>query len=151
MPLVRTATPEDLLTIATLEQNWAREGSMIGFEAGGIASFASYIDSTDQSIWVAESRNEIVGYVSATIYKTSKFAVVPHEESHVEIDDLYVSPEYRSRSLGSRPVEAVLDFARARGIRYATVFTSSSRVADIMRFYENRGFEPWGIQFFRKV
>ena len=151
MPLVRTATPQDLRAIAMLEQNWVREGSMIGFEPGGIASFASYIDSTDKSIWVAESQNEVVGYVSTTIHKASRFAVVPHEEPHVEIDDLYVSPGYRSRSLGSRLVEAVLDFGRARGIHYATVFSASSRVAEIMRFYGNQGFEPWGIQFFRKI
>lgn len=124
---------------------------MIGFEAGGTASFASYIDSTDKSIWVAESQNEVVGYVSTTVHKTSMLAVVPSEGAYVEIDDLYVSPGYRSRSLGSRLVEAVLDFARARGIHYATVFSASSRVSDIMRFYGNQGFEPWGIQFFRKI
>ena len=151
MPRIRTATPKDLRTIATLERNWAREGSMIGFVAGGIAGFAGYIDSTDKSLWVAESQADIVGYVSTTIHKTSGFAVVPNEDPYVEIDDLYVSPGYRSRSLGSRLVEAVLDAARARGIRYATAFTSSSRVAEIMRFYENQGFEPWGIQFFRKI
>ena len=151
MSIVRTATPQDLRSIATLEKNWEREGSMIGFVAGGIAKFASYIGSTDKSMWVVEARDEIVGYVTATIHKTSNFAVVPHEEPHVEIDDLYVSPESRSQSLGADLVEVVFDFARARGVHYATVFTSSSRVADIMRFYENQGFEPWGIQFFRKV
>ena len=151
MPLVRKATPQDLGAIATLEQNWEREGSIIGFEAGGIANFARYLDSLDKSIWVAESSDEIVGYASATVHETSKLAVVPHEEPYVEIDDLYVSPEHRSRSIGSRLVEAVLDSARERGIRYATLFTSASKVADIMRFYENQGFEPWGIQFFRHV
>ena len=124
---------------------------MIGFLAGGIAKFACYIGSTDKSMWVVEASDEIVGYVTATIHKTSNFAVVPDEEPHVEIDDLYVSPESRSQSLGADLVEVVFDFARARGVHYATVFTSSSRVADIMRFYENQGFEPWGIQFFRKV
>ena len=124
---------------------------MIGFDAGGIANFARYMGSTDKSIWVAESQDDVVGYVTTTIYKTSKFAVVPAEEPYVEIDDLYVSPECRSQSLGAELIEVVLDFARARGIHYATAFASSSRVADTMRFYENQGFEPWGIQFFRKI
>ena len=151
MPLIRTATRQDLRAIATLEEHWEREGSIIGFEAGGIANFARYVDSPDKSIWVAESQDAIVGYASATVHPTSKLAVVPDEEPYVEIDDLYVSPEHRSRSIGSKLVEAVLDLARERGIGYATLFTSSSRVADIMRFYENQGFEPWGIQFFRHV
>ena len=73
---------------------------MIGFDAGGIANFARYMGSTDKSIWVAESQDDVVGYVTTTIYKTSKFAVVPAEEPYVEIDDLYVSPECRSQSLG---------------------------------------------------
>ena len=151
MTIVRTATPQDLRAIARLEQNWLGEGSIIGFEAGGIASFARYIGSASQSIWVAESQGQIVGYVSTTIHGTSRLAVVPDEEPCVEIDDLYVSPEYRSQSIGSRLMETVLDFARARGVHHATAFTSSSRVADIMRFYENQGFEPWGIQFFRRI
>lgn len=151
MPLIRTATRQDLRAIATLEENWEREGSIIGFEAGGIANFASYVDSLDKSIWVAESSDEIVGYVSATVHETSELAVVPHEEPYVEIDDLYVSPEHRSRSIGSRLVDAVLDLARELGVHYVTLFTSSSKVADIMRFYENQGFEPWGIQFFRHI
>ena len=151
MPLIRAATQKDLRAIATLEENWEREGSIIGFEAGGIASFASYVDALDKSIWVAESHDEIVGYASATVHETGELAVVPHGEPYVEIDDLYVSPEHRSRSIGSGLVDAVLDLARERGIHYATLFTSSSKVADIMRFYENQGFEPWGIQFFRQV
>lgn len=148
---IRIATRQDLRAIATLEENWEREGSIIGFEAGGIENFASYVDSPDKSIWVAESQDAIVGYVSATVHQTSNLAVVPHEGPYVEIDDLYVSPEHRSRSIGSRLVESALDLARERGIHYATLFTSSSKVADIMRFYENQGFEPWGIQFFRRV
>ena len=151
MPLIRRATRQDLRAIATLEENWEREGTIIGFEAGGIANFASYVGSLDKSIWVAESSDEIVGYAAATVHETSELAVVPHEEPYVEIDDLYVSPEHRSRSIGSKLVDAVLDLARERGIHYATLFTSSSKVADIMRFYENQGFEPWGIQFFRQV
>lgn len=151
MPLIRTATRQDLRAIATLEENWEREGTIIGFEAGGIANFASYVDSLDKSIWVAESSDEIVGYAAATVHETSELAVVPHEEPYVEIDDLYVSPEHRSRSIGSKLVDAVLDLARERGVHYATLFTSSSKVVDIMRFYENQGFEPWGIQFFRHV
>ena len=82
MPLIRTATRQDLRAIATLEENWEREGSIIGFEAGGIANFASYVDSLDKSIWVAESSNEIVGYASATVHESSKLAVVPHEEPY---------------------------------------------------------------------
>lgn len=96
-------------------------------------------------------QNEIVGYVTASIYKTSELAVVPSEEAYIEIDDLYVSPEYRSKTIGSKMVEAVLEFARTQMIRYATVFTASSRVVDIMRFYTNQGFQSWGIQFYRRI
>ena len=125
---------------------------MIGFEPGGLASFAGYLESASKSLWVAEADDQaIVGYVSATIHETSTFAVVPPKEPHIEIDDLYVRPNFRSQSVGAKLVETVLEFARARRIRHATVFSSSSNAAQIMRFYERQGFAPWGIQFFREV
>ena len=150
MSLVRTATEEDLDAIAALEQDWAREGDIIGFEPGGVGNFASYLDSSNRSMWVAEPSSQIVGYVTATTHKTSTLAVVPPTERYIEIDDLYVAPACRSRSIGSELVETVLRFARARGIHYATVFTASSKVAEIMRFYEGHGFAPWGIQLSKK-
>lgn len=151
MPLIRQASLKDLDAVATLERNWVLEGAVIGFEANGIEGFTSYIDQVDQSIWVAASFNEIVGFVTASIHRSSQLAVVPADESYIEIDDLYVSPAYRSASIGSRLVETVFDFARTQEIKYASVFSASSRVADIMRFYQNQGFEPWGIQFYRQL
>lgn len=150
-PTIRVAASQDLGTIAALEKDWEREGSTIGFQAGGVASFSNYIDATDQAIWVAECAKEVVAYISVTVHRTSKLAVVPHDAPYLDIDDLYVSPEHRSRSLGAQLVDAAIEFARTRGVQYAAVFTSSSRVADIMRFYASQGFEPWGIQFFREV
>ena len=151
MSQVRIATANDLDAIVALEQDWAREGNIIGFEPGGVANFASYLDSSDSSMWVAESPSQIVGYVTATTHGTSTLAVVPPTERYIEIDDLYVTPACRSRSIGSELVETVLRFARARGIHYATVFTASSKVAEIMRFYEGHGFAPWGIQLFKEI
>ena len=151
MSLIRIATAKDLDAIVALEQDWAGEGDIIGFEPGGVGNFAGYLDSIDRSMWVAESPSRIVGYVTATVHKPSTLAVVPPTERHIEIDDLYVAPACRSRSIGSELVETVLRFARAQGIHYATVFTASSKVAEIMRFYEGQGFAPWGIQLYREI
>ena len=46
---VRIATAKDQDAIAALEQNWAREGSIIGFEAGEVGGFGSYLDSSNRS------------------------------------------------------------------------------------------------------
>ncbi len=151
MYLIRLASQQDLNSVAKLEQDWSLEDSVIGFEINGIESFSKYVAQVDKSIWVAESHDEVVGYVTASIHRSSHLAVVPSDEPYVEIDDLYVSPEYRSKSLGSKMVETVLDFARMQKIKYASVFSASSRVADITRFYQNQGFEPWGIQFHRRL
>ena len=151
MSTVRTATPEDLQAIAALEENWVDEGQVIGFEPGGLATFADCLDSVNSSLWVAEADDQVIGYVSATTHETSTFAVVPPNEPYIEIDDLYVCPNSRSRSVGTRLIDAVLEFARAQQVHYATVFTASTNVAEIMRFYEKQGFAPWGIQFFRQL
>ena len=108
MSLIRIATAKDLGAIVALEQDWASEGNIIGFEPGGVGNFAGYLDSSDRSMWVAESPSQIVGYVTATVHKPSTLAVVPPTERHIEIDDLYVAPACRSRSIGSELVETVL-------------------------------------------
>lgn len=151
MPLIRLASPKDLDAVATLEQNWVLEDAVVGFEVNGVDGFANHVTEVDKSIWVAESQSDVVGYVTASIHRSGQLAVVPINETYIEIDDLYMSPEFRSASLGSRMVETVLDFARTQKIKYASVFSASSRVADIMRFYQNQGFEPWGIQFHRRL
>ena len=151
MPLIRLASLKDLDAVATLEQNWTLEDAIVGFQANGVQGFVNHVTEVDKSIWVAEAQNDVVGYVTASIHRSSQLAVVPIDEWYIEIDDLYVSPEFRSASLGSRMVETVLDFARAQNIKYASVFSASSRVADIMRFYQNQRFEPWGIQFYRRL
>ena len=148
---VRIATSVDLQAIAALEENWVGEGQVIGFEPGGLATFADYLDSVNKSLWVAEADGQVIGYVSATIHETSTFAVVPRNEPYIEIEDLYVCPKSRSRSLGASLVNAVLEFARAHQVHYATVFTASTNVPEIMRFYKKQGFAPWGIQFFRRL
>ena len=151
MYLIRLATLQDLESVATLEQNWVQEEPVIGFEAHGFEGLSNYISEVDKSMWVAESHNDVIGYVTSTIHRSSELAVVPSGEPYIEIDDLYVSPEYRSESLGSKMVSTVLDNAREQEIGYSSVFSASSRVADIMRFYQNQGFQPWGIQFFRRI
>lgn len=137
--------------VATLEQDWVLDDPVIGFEINGVEGFTTYLAQEDKALWVAESHNEIVGYVTASIRRSTQLAVIPNDEPYVEIDDLYVSPEYRSASLGSKMVETVVDFARGQKIKFASVFSASSRVADITRFYQNQGFEPWGIQFYKRI
>ena len=149
--LIRLATLQDLEEVATLEQTWVLEEPVVGFEVSGVEGLSNYISEVDKSMWVAEFHNDIVGYVASTIHRSSELAVVPRGEPYVEIDDLYVSQTYRSESLGSRLVETVLDYARDQKIEYSYVFSASSMVVDIMRFYQNQGFQPWGVQFFRRI
>lgn len=151
MARIRVATIQDLSDIVKLEQDWVQEESFIGFEVSGFDGLTEFIVQTDKSAGVAEEQNEIIGYITTSIHKTSQLAVVPSEDPYIEIDDLYVSPAHRSKAIGSKMVEVVFDFAREQKIEYATVFTASSRVMDIMRFYTNQGFESWGIQFYRRI
>ena len=50
MPPVRAATARDLDAIAALEQDWAREGNIIGLEPGGVGNFARYLDSRNRGV-----------------------------------------------------------------------------------------------------
>ena len=148
---IRLASQQDLDAVAALEHNWVLDEPVVGFEINGIEGLSNYVAQNEKSIWIAMSPDKVIGYVTASIHRSSQLAVVPSGQPYIEIDDLYVSPEHRSASLGSKMVETVLEFAREQEIKYASVFSASSKIADIARFYGKQGFEPWGIQFYRHI
>jgi putative acetyltransferase len=80
-------------------------------------------------IFIARRGGEVVGTC----------AVLPHDESVLELVKLTVAPVAQGLGLGRRLVEACLAYARAQGAR-RLVLLSSSKLDAALRLYEGLGF-----------
>jgi GNAT superfamily N-acetyltransferase len=75
--------------------------------------------------------------------------VIPESEPYVEIEDIYVQPDFRNQDIGGQLLEQVFAVAQAAGIQRFVLGTKSKETDKILRFYPSHGFTPWSIQFFR--
>lgn len=100
---------------------------------------------------VAEANNEIVGFISGSVHRSEGIAVLPEGESYLEINNLYILPEYRMRGIGGDLVDRCLAQAKEAGMAYAFLYSASKEIHSILRFYERHDFKSWAVQMFRKL
>jgi GNAT superfamily N-acetyltransferase len=66
---------------------------------------------------VAESDGQLVGYIHGSVQYNKSVEVIPTQEPYVQIEDIYVRPDVRSRDIGGTLLEQLFDVARQNGIR----------------------------------
>jgi GNAT superfamily N-acetyltransferase len=134
--LIRFATTDDAAAIADLvERYWAFE-SIEGFDRLRVAALLAQLISEPQhgACWVAEADGRLAGYLLAVCMFS-----LEHGGLMAEIDEVFVSDEFRSAGLGSLLVtRAERDLAERGLVRLQLqlgVHNESAR-----RFYQRHGF-----------
>ena len=100
---------------------------------------------------VAEHDGQIAGLVVAERRSTDNLRdeigrdAFPEDESYLEIQELFVREGARGEGIGSALVRAVLERARAAGVRRSLVYSANADYVRIARFYERCGFSMWHI------
>ncbi len=146
--VIRQAAESDVQSISRLQYQWAEEGNVYGFMPESPEQLKAALNSY---LLVAETENEIVGFISGTVHQSEGIAVIPEGESYLEIDNLYILPEYRMRSVGGSLVDRCLAQAREAGVAYALLYSAAKDIHSIIRFYEQHDFQSWNVQMFRKL
>ncbi len=100
---------------------------------------------------MAETDEDLVGFVSGLIRLSDGLAVIPDGESYVEICDVYVSPLFRQSGIGGELIEKLLAKARAQEVTYALLYSANKDIHSVLRFYERHGFRGWYVQMFREL
>lgn len=100
---------------------------------------------------VAEADGKVVGFISGSIHSSEGMVFVPEGESYLEIDNLYISPEFRRQGIGGGLIDQLSAQARQQGIVYALLYSAARDIRSVLRFYERHNFQSWYIQMFRKL
>ena len=139
-PLIRLAEVRDVNEVARLQAEWAEEEITYGQTPASVQEIAGKLG---RFFYVALSDGRISGFVYGSERVSEGLAVIPEGERYLEIDELYVCPEFRNGGLGGTLMEALLRAARDRGIERFKVYTASKEFDRILAFYRSHGFKPW--------
>ncbi len=134
--LIRFASTDDAAAIAALVERYWEFESIEGFDPLRVATLLAQLISEPQrgACWVAETDGRLCGYLLAVFVFS-----LEHGGLMAEIDEVFVSDEFRSAGLGSLLVtRAERDLAERGTVRLQLqlgVHNESAR-----RFYQRHGF-----------
>ncbi len=143
---IRPAESGDVDAVRRFAEEWAASGGTLGYEAPSEALLRGVLGGC---FFVAESGDGPIGYLYGQTRRDALHtAVVRAAADYLEIEDLYVAAEWRSRGLGREQGEAAQAWAAAQRIRYILVYSASRPVDPILGFYRRCGFESWAVQLY---
>lgn len=121
-----------------LKMDWAQSPA-------GKKYFTETLNNPEAICFLAEENGTPIGYIAAA----------PKEFGHrlskyIEIENMGVSPDYRSKGIGSQLIEKVLEEARERGFKRAYVSSYSGNTKAV-NFYEKKGFSQIDISLERDI
>jgi len=146
--LIRQAVESDVRPICRLQRQWFEEGNVYGLTPQSREQIEAALGPY---LLVAEVDHEVIGFVSGSARISDGTAVIPAGESYIEIDNLYTSPGFRGRGVGSGLIARLLDRAKEGGVAYALLYSAAKDIHGILRFYEGHQFQSWYVQMFRKL
>jgi ribosomal protein S18 acetylase RimI-like enzyme len=147
--LIRGCTHQDIEGIFELDKLWDEEGVAYFFTYGSRAEFVADFERFQEYFLVAESEGQIVGYINGSVLVNEKVEVLPRQETYLEIENIYVRPEFRNRHVGGDLMEQLLATAERNGIKRFNVSTITKDMDRILRFYRRYGFKPWSVELFK--
>lgn len=110
-----------------LDMTWAKGEK-------GRTYFSNLVNDPNSCCLLAEDNDKAVGYLVAsfkdTIYRKSKCA---------ELQNMGVSPDYRSKGIGSMLIQKCLEWAKTQGFQKVYVNAYFGNL-DAIKFYKKNGF-----------
>lgn len=143
---VRVARADDIDAVTALTEMWAQEESTYGIAPTPPDLLRLHLGPY---FWVAVRHKMVIGFIYGSVQVSPGLAVIPKGERYLEIEELYVRPEDRDQSVGTRLAEAILGKAAEDDESRALVHSATKDRAAITRFYERFGFQTWYVQMFR--
>lgn len=135
--------------VANLQQMWESEAITFGFCADDEEDVLNY---DKEYFYIALDGETVIGYASAeekTNSNDNYMNVFSMNEAYVQVNDLYISPDYRSKNIGAELLKMIEEKAEKNGIKHIFLSSATMDSASVRRFYENNGFKIWTTTFFK--
>ncbi len=142
---IRVCQREDIERVIALQQRWETEAITYGYVADTAEELAGKLA---HYYYVADVASELVGFIAGTRHVSEGLAVIPAGQRYVEIDDLYVLPEYRNARIGTQLLNTVLHEARHQGIERFLLYSATKDIDAVTRFYRKHHFQHWNVNMF---
>lgn len=108
-------------------------------------SFKKVINSTNNFIFVAEDNGKLVGFATFSIRD-----VIRYPKQIAELDELFVSLDYRQKGVGKLLMQQVED--KAKELNCYRIFVESQYKHETAhKFYEELGYSNYGYHFIKNL
>jgi len=139
---------EHLEEIAQLQQQWAAEQLTYGLVAGTPEQIA---EGLTPYCYVLKDAQRIIGYLMAEVRHDNAYCVFPKGASFVEVNDLFISKDHRSRGLGKALLRQCENDARQNGIQHMLLSSATKDAEAVRHYYTSNDYTIWTTQFFKSL
>lgn len=138
-------TPQLEEELIALSAQWEEEDCCYGFKTNTSDDFKGL------DIFLASAGDTLVGYLLCRTYTQKEYiCTVPTGSQCLEIEELYIRPEYRSQGIGRALYTAAADSC-GDAVEYVTLGTANKNYKAILHFYvEELGMTFWSARLFQK-
>lgn len=135
--------------IANLQKQWESEAITYGFVADNEDEILTY---DKEYFYIALDGEVVVGYVTGEAKANDKdnyMNVFLLNTKYLQVNDLYIAPAYRSKSIGAELITVVEEKAKRNGVEHIFLSSATMDAEAVRRFYEKNGFKIWTTTFFK--
>lgn len=144
----RMGQKEDLTHIIALSNLWQKEDITVGYE--NVAWTPEKLEKKlNEYFYVVGLHGVVIGFAFGEIRCGNAEPVIPQADGYLEIHEVYIHPEHRSKGIGKELINCLIDKASEHQIVRALVGSSNRRWKDTASFYEKLGFDMWYIQMYK--
>lgn len=144
--IIRECIFADLDSIVSLQQLWDTEDITYGYVP--IAK-NKLEEKLGEYFYVAELNNEIIGYIYGAVNVAENIAVFNDGQTYLEVEDIFISQNYRDSGYGSLLLDRLSSIAKNNGVARSMIYSSTKNIDDVMKFYRKHNYKTWYIQMFK--
>ena len=139
---------EHLIEVKKLQQEWQAENITYGVVAGTINQIS---EAMTPYCLIAKDGDKIIGYLMAELRSDNEYCIFPNGVSFIDVTDLFVTEQYRSRGIGKELLVQCERMARDNGTKHVLLSSATKDAETIRRFYTSNGYTIWTTQFYKNI